>query len=78
MMYIYNTMFLSYGQLAANATSTQGYKNCRDKSDSKIMVGDESPGWNPLLTSLINLSVKLEKLGIIYADGGVIFLKLYL
>jgi hypothetical protein len=32
-------------------------------------VGDEVPGWNPFLNSLLHLAEQLEELGIVYADG---------
>jgi len=38
---------------------------------STYVVGCEGDGWNPLLSSLINLAKELEKLGLVYADGAV-------
>ncbi len=38
------------------------------------LVGDEAVGWNPFLKSLIDLSGKLQELGIVYADGETIYI----
>ena len=35
------------------------------------MVGDESPRWNTILSSLLILGEKLEELGLVYYDTKV-------
>ncbi len=39
------------------------------------MVGDEVPGWNPFLDSLLHLTEKLEEIGIVYTGGEVAYTK---
>jgi hypothetical protein len=39
------------------------------------MVGGEVVGWNRLLPSLVTLAEHLEELGLVYANGEVIFLE---
>jgi hypothetical protein len=39
-------------------------------------VGDETPGWNPFLISLLHLAEELEELDIVYADGQATYIEL--
>jgi hypothetical protein len=39
------------------------------------LVGDEVSGWNPFLTSLVQLAEKLEGLGIVYAEGQATYIE---
>ena len=38
-------------------------------------MGDKSPRWNTLLTSLLVLSKQLEKFGLVYANNEVIVIE---
>ncbi len=38
-------------------------------------MGDEVPGWNPFLDSLLHLTEKLEEIGIVYADGQAVYIE---
>jgi hypothetical protein len=39
------------------------------------VVEDEVFGWNPFLTSLLQLTEKLEELGVVYAEGEAVYIE---